>query len=164
MIISIEKAIWASFLLSLAVMVMIFCFSAESGEQSSRTSDEITQAVITAVYPDYRTYSPGKQMSIRQMISHTVRKTAHFIEFSMLGFSLMLFFTFLNRKRPLPFPFLTAWIIGALYAGSDELHQRFVSGRAANIADVALDSAGVLFGAVVVRAFFLIHEKKKKQG
>lgn len=162
--IKLDTAIRISLLLVLAVMTTIFCFSAENGDQSSRTSGEITEAVIVAIYPDYSTYSRTEQISIYRTISHTVRKTAHFVEFSALGFSLMLFFAFFARKKTLCRPEWYAWIIGALYAGSDELHQHFVGGRGSSIKDVALDSLGVLFGLIIVRVFFLIHDKKKEQG
>jgi VanZ family protein len=42
-------------------------------------------------------------------------------------------------------------ILGLLYAGSDELHQHFVSGRHGSPIDVAIDAAGVLIGVFLVR-------------
>ncbi len=158
------KAILISFLVVLAVMVMIYCFSAESGERSSRTSGVFTRAVIDLLYPDYRTYSSAEQKAIRLRVSLAVRKTAHFVEFSMLGCALMRFFICLGRKRPLRRPALYSLLIGVLYACSDELHQHFVSGRGSSIRDVAIDALGVLCGLAAARLFFLTKEKKKEQG
>ena len=41
-------------------------------------------------------------------------------------------------------------VIGIVYASSDEIHQRFVSGRSGQITDVMIDSFGVLFGILIV--------------
>ena len=43
----------------------------------------------------------------------------------------------------------TAWGLATLYAGTDELHQRFVSDRGPALLDVGIDSAGALTGALV---------------
>lgn len=45
------------------------------------------------------------------------------------------------------------FIIGVLYAISDELHQLFVPGRHASAADVGIDAAGILLALLVVRLF-----------
>ncbi len=44
------------------------------------------------------------------------------------------------------------FIIGVLYAVSDELHQVFVPGRHASAADVGINAAGILMALLVVRA------------
>ena len=45
------------------------------------------------------------------------------------------------------------FIIGVLYAVSDELHQLFVPGRHASAADVGIDAAGILLALLVVRIY-----------
>ena len=45
------------------------------------------------------------------------------------------------------------WLIAALYAASDEIHQLFVPGRSGQLSDVILDSAGALAGV----AAFTVH-------
>jgi VanZ family protein len=44
---------------------------------------------------------------------------------------------------------LLSFLFCALYAATDEIHQMFVPGRAAGLADVAIDSAGAAAGAVL---------------
>ena len=45
-----------------------------------------------------------------------------------------------------------ALAIGLLYAVSDEIHQVFVPGRAGQLRDILIDTAGVLIGTCLVRA------------
>jgi VanZ family protein len=42
-------------------------------------------------------------------------------------------------------------VFGLLYGISDEFHQKFISGRTADIFDVAVDTAGSFFGGIIVR-------------
>lgn len=67
-----------------------------------------------------------------------IRKTAHVVVFGILGALAW------QAVRTWPAPGwagLWAWSFAALYAASDEFHQRFVSGRTGTIKDVALDAA-----------------------
>jgi len=41
---------------------------------------------------------------------------------------------------------LAIFIIGSLYAASDEYHQSFVEGRFSEVSDFLADSAGVILG------------------
>ena len=135
-----------SLLLVLAVMVMIFCFSAENAEKSGKTSGKIVDAILMLCCPEYQELSFQRQSRLRGNLSFAVRKTAHFTEFALLGFSLMLHISLLQKKRPLRYAPWWAAGIGALYAASDEAHQFFVGGRAPSFMDVGIDSLGVLFG------------------
>ena len=68
-----------------------------------------------------------------------LRKLAHMAEYAVLGALLV---------RALRAP-VTAFAAGALYAVTDEIHQTFVRGRHGALADVAIDSCGVLLGILV---------------
>lgn len=70
-------------------------------------------------------------------------KIYHAIEYAMLGFLLhRAFFSQKNQffKR---YAGILAWLLGSLYAISDEIHQYFVPGRSADIGDVLADVAGI---------------------
>ncbi len=69
-----------------------------------------------------------------------LRKGAHVVEYGVFGVLL---------ARALPE--LPAFVAGVAYAATDELHQRFVPGRHGSLLDVALDSAAVLAGILVLR-------------
>jgi VanZ family protein len=69
-----------------------------------------------------------------------LRKLAHVTEYAVLGF-------LLARAVPLG----PAFLIGVLYATSDELHQTFVAGREGTPRDVAVDALGVAIGLLAHR-------------
>ena len=70
-----------------------------------------------------------------------LRKGAHVFEFAVLG-------ALLARATGRLLP---AFVLGVLYAASDEVHQHFVPGRDGNPLDVAIDAAGVAIGAALFR-------------
>lgn len=145
----------------LALMVMIFCFSAQNGEESGALSERITEAVIRVVYRDYDERGEAERQILFERTAHIVRKSAHFSEFAALGFFLLGHFRALALKKGLRRPALGALVTGVLYAASDELHQGFVGGRAPALLDVGIDSAGVLFGVLVMALLLFLCGNKK---
>ena len=105
-----------------------------------------------------------------ESVTFAVRKAAHVTEFTALGISL--FYTvrdFLEwkhgaasasvlqncptsqsvsseRMRRIFLP----WVIGTVYAVSDEVHQLFVEGRSCELRDMLIDSAGVVAGVLLM--------------
>jgi VanZ family protein len=69
-----------------------------------------------------------------------LRKGAHVTEYAILG---LLLLRAVGREVP-------AFLIGVAYAITDEVHQRFVQGRHASPIDVAIDSAGILLGILLL--------------
>ena len=55
-----------------------------------------------------------------------------------------------------------AAVMGTLYGVSDEIHQRYVPGRTADLKDLAADAGGALVGALVHAALRRRAEKRKK--
>lgn len=91
------------------------------------------------------------------LLTHGVlRKTAHFVEFFVLG---LLIYRAFRRGRPSAWRLTWALLSCALAAGLavlDEFHQLFVPGRVGSLTDSGLDSAGALAAMVLVyaRAYF----------
>ena len=77
-------------LLTVAMMVVIFQFSAQDAAKSDQTSGKISQAVVTVVHPEYEKSSEEKKTEIFNSVQHAVRKTAHFSEYLALGVLLMI--------------------------------------------------------------------------
>ena len=133
-------------ILSLAVILtigFIFNNSIKSPEESSKQSQEVVETLRPIV-------DPNNQVSDKDL-THKVRKSAHFLEFALLGFELALL-TFFAFKR---FS-VNALVYSAsgclLVATADEYIQSFTD-RGSSVTDVIIDSAGsvtgIVFGLVV---------------
>ncbi len=144
-------------LLVIAVAAMIFFFSAQSGDESSKTSTGLAVFFLNLAVPGFDGLTAAEKAVYFDKISLFVRKAAHFTEFAMLGASLRLLFHALSLQRPV----LIAWAAGTLYACTDELHQMFVDGRGAMWQDVCIDSAGVLTAVLLVTLWLRWREKRK---
>ena len=155
-----KHSILLSLLLVIAVMVMIYCFSAQNGTQSGAMSGRITTWFLNLVVPDFENWAAEDQESLRYTVGFLIRKTAHFLEYALLGFSLMLHIAQLEKKIAVRLPWLWAWGIGTLYAASDEFHQGFVAGRGPSVRDVMIDSSGVIAGALLI--LLILHRKKRR--
>ena len=54
--------------------------------------------------------------------------------------------------------------LGVLYGASDELHQRFVSGRNADVRDWVADAVGVLAGVFLYRSYLSWRARRSRAG
>ena len=124
-------------------------------------SDRVTEEVARIVRPDYVNLAPTPRLAFLELLSTIVRKCAHFCEFGLLGFNLMGWLRLRRWERPRIAAARLAWLLGTLYAVTDELHQLLVSERAPGLLDVLIDSAGVLAGALVMMAGMVLVEKKR---
>lgn len=89
-----------------------------------------------------------------------VRKLAHVTEYFILG---LLLWRALRRGREAAWRWSWAvgtLLLGAAWAGLDELHQLFERGRGSSVVDIGWDSLGLLLALVVIYA----RPSKKKEG
>ena len=143
-------------ILTLSVMAIIFALSADTADESDAKSDAISDSIVYQILSNFDLTDEQIETLVRKCVV-IVRKTAHFLEYAVLGFLLAsVFVSFgLKTKQNIPLSF----IIGALYAVSDEIHQYFVPGRSCQISDMLLDSAGVITGILFILAGFYIFKK-----
>lgn len=134
-----------AYLPALICMAAIFFFSAQSAGESSVLSDTVVDMI-------------RHDGSLTERLTVIVRKTAHFLEYALLG---GLFYTG-NRLTGVKRRLSAAAAVSSLYAVSDEIHQYFVPGRACMAADVLLDSCGALAGAAAAMLIFKIIGGKKE--
>lgn len=152
-----------------ANMGLIFFFSSENGEESGSRSEGITDIVIDVTCPDYDTLPPAEQESLLDRVHHLVRKTAHFLEYALLGFLTACLLLHLRRRLCPAIRLWQTWVapsvFGLLYAASDEIHQMFTE-RGPRVTDVLIDFAGVVCGACVAHGAvwlvrrILLHQRK----
>lgn len=144
-------------IMTIAVMVCIFLFSCENADDSSDTSGNFVNLIISIFYGDYDELPLWEQEEIRGNISHFIRKTAHFTIFAALGFFA---FLTLGQKKLLCKGTAAVLIFCGLYAVSDEIHQYFVPGRACMLRDMLLDTCGSLAGIAASLAALKIFSRK----
>ena len=161
-----KKNILLSLLLVLAVMAVIFIFSAQSGPDSDKASGAVIETAQQFLGPAPKT-DKGLARTLQDGTYMTafVRKAAHICEYAALGFALMLHFRVLAAGGKIRRPVPPAFLIGVLYGGTDELHQLAVSGRKGSLSDVLIDSIGVALGlALLLLAVRLGRLRRRRRG
>ena len=142
--------------------VVIFSFSSQNSEKSSKQSDVVVDRVVNTI--ERRNKKAKKDPTLKDKVTFYVRKTAHFTVYTLLGIWLM------NEANTFDITKKKKWIIcllfGFLYAASDEFHQSFVGGRSQEIRDILIDTSGIAFGCLLVILACLIiknlfHRKDK---
>ena len=151
-------------LLVISVMVMIFCFSAENGSNSTATSNAVTQFVLKLIKPDYDSMTGPEKSAFFAKVAHIIRKLAHFTEYFLLGLFSSLLLVSVRRPsgKSVGALFVLPVLFAALYAVFDEGHQRFIQGRAAQVTDVLIDTAGALAATLLVALFYFLARKRQK--
>ena len=96
----------------------------------------------------------GHPALAQRLTMHIVRKMAHFCEYTLEGFLLMLCMRVYTRRyvRHISVPMLG----GVLTAMADETIQIYSPGRSSQVTDVWLDSAGVLAGILIALVFMAL--------
>ena len=96
----------------------------------------------------------GHPALAQRLTMHIVRKMAHFCEYTLEGFLLMLCMRVYTRRyvRHISVPMLG----GVLTATADETIQIYSPGRSSQVTDVWLDSAGVLAGILIALVFMAL--------
>lgn len=162
--------------LTLAIMVVIFCFSAQSGGESGSLSDAIARVLASAFIGDFDAMSFDQQTQIIDQMAWPIRKTAHASEYACLAISLVMTVWQIRAwrdersggtsslSRNVTYSGVMAFCIATLYACTDEIHQLFIDGRAGQVADVLVDASGAAVGCLlcclVIWRFMLGHSKR----
>ena len=150
-----------AFLLLFSWMILIFAMSAQHANESSQTSGRFVLKVINVLYSDFENFSVEKQGNITNTLTFIVRKTAHFLEYFVLGaLSAIVAFTF--KKGSAFQKTIGAIIFAVLYAVSDEVHQYFVPGRACRFFDICVDALGCICAVILIA--IVISAKRRKLG
>lgn len=127
----------------------IFFFSNQPGNVSIKQSDTIIYKITDII--STKNIEEKEYISIKW--TFFVRKTAHFLEYFILGLIIYLVLDIKSIKHSL----LWAIIISILCASLDEIHQLFVTGRTSQVFDVFIDTIGASI------AIFFAHFIKKNK-
>ena len=153
-------------ILTLVIMILIFCFSHQVGEESSNTSTGIFYFLANLFNKDFPNLSESAQLEILAKYVLLVRKAAHFSIFAALGFfsNLALRRFFAEKSLPLPrFSLVFNALFCFIYACSDEFHQLFIPGRVGCFTDVLIDFSGSVTALLVIAIFLNLFKKDATQ-
>ena len=145
----------------LLTVVIIWGHSFMTPEMSTEESSfvkEIVEAVVQSV-------SNNEAFVIPEVV---IRKSAHFIEYAILGLELAILIT-INKKeekkkgffQSLPYRYVTSFMIALIVASVDETIQYF-TGRYSSIWDVLLDMTGASFSIGIFLLIRSLINKKRK--
>lgn len=147
------------FLPMVIVCAVIFWFSSNVEEDSSKQSSHIVSFIKENIFPDLNEMDTEHDQQIADdTVTVIVRKTAHFSVYTLLGICAFAGFWFIKKKQ---LRFLAAWGSAVVYSISDEIHQHFVQGRSCELRDVCIDSCGAALGAGICLVIVLLAAYKK---
>ncbi len=130
-----DRKFWSVFwgVAAIICMLVIFFMSHKPAEESAEMSGIITEWLIKL----------GVRENSAVSIETVVRKSAHMLEY--FGLCLCIGMHVRMRKGRLSIKNIAVILtICILYAISDEVHQLFIEGRAGQVRDVLIDTAGAV--------------------
>ena len=139
-----------SFLPALAMMYVIYGFSAQDAGASSNLSYQVSYKIVEIGNEILDKGLDETQIAdYADQIGYPVRKLAHMTEYFLLAVAVSFpFYVYGLRGFPL---MLVAGFICVAFAAGDEYHQSFVAGRGPSVKDVGIDSIGAFFGILTVQ-------------
>lgn len=169
-----KYTIW---LFPVAIAVVIFCFSAQPGDDSSQMSNGVVEILIHLIEKTGMFRDMGGE-EIVSALSLPIRKGAHVTEYMVLCISLLTAFYIsgvgkpaleisndiagcaerdaLEMKKDMTghiggYKWIAlSMLVTFLYACTDEFHQTFIPGRAGRFTDVLIDCTGALVLCIVM--------------
>ncbi len=143
-------------LLLLCTFFVIFGFSSQDGEASGGLSRNITNKILQ-ISNKYNALGQEEKEQIANKTEKIIRKVAHFSIYTVVGLLLMgLLSTYKIKEN---WRMILSILLGMLYAISDEIHQGFSPGRSPRIADVYIDTLGVILGTLLILLVIKIYDK-----
>lgn len=157
------------FVLTISVMVTGFVLSAQTADQSGALSDSFREEhkpTLESALNTIDRLEEEQKLDIVTWISNYLRKLAHMLLYSVMGFCLLgatINFDPIKKWWLKP---IFALAIGGVYGIFDEIHQYFVPGRSCEVNDILIDFASVFLGICIMlmsyglfRLFLLIWRK-----
>ncbi len=133
------------------IMLVIFKFSAQSGAESSSTSSGLVEFLLGKPDIAFAEFMQSGGISPYASFEHILRKSAHFLEYAALGFCFAM--SVYRHTDDIAQVISFALLFCTLYAASDEFHQLFSSNRSCSLADVLIDTSGIISGIFTAALF-----------
>jgi len=148
---------------TLAIMVLIFLFSAQNSADSSESSRGFILQLLD-ILPFTAHLTAAEKADIIAQWHNIVRKNAHFFIYTLLGFSACAMFLANVKRKKWVFIWALAVALCCIYAATDEFHQTFIPGRSGEVRDILIDTCGGGTGAALMLVIYAIFRKIRKGG
>ncbi len=145
--------------LTVAWALVIFSFSAQPAEDSSKLSKSVTRQVIQNL-PGIRSLDAVKQKEAVDEMNSFARKLAHFLIY--LVFGILLFLLWKSYPVTILWAFCGSIMVSAVYALTDEIHQIYVPGRKFLLLDIGIDTLGATCGMLLYWFFSRVLKKSSQ--
>ncbi len=143
-----KKLRFLIWLFPICVCIMIFDFSADTGEESTNVSMPLTLHVVEKWNDFFHLdWTEEKVLSVAENTEFFVRKLGHMSEYAFLAISVMtawLVSAHISEKQQ-----ALTFIFCVFYACTDEFHQLFVPQRSGRGLDILIDSTGAFLGMLL---------------
>ncbi len=151
-------------LLTLLWCAVIFAFSAQKADDSTKTSSGVIYLFCRFVVSGFKDLDDAERYAMIASMQFWVRKAAHFVVYLVLGILGLQIFLAADRPQGRRACCLAATGLCIFYAVSDEVHQYFVPGRACQLRDICIDTlgaaVGILLSAAVMKLIDIRRSKK----
>jgi len=148
-----------SWLAVLLLMLAIFIFSAQpAGVSNSNSKAIVTRVVETTVKLTGAEIPEPERSHLIERVNNVAREYMHGVVFLALGLLVQNALT-QSGARGMRAPAL-ALAICVAYGVTDEIHQLFVPGRAFQVSDLAMDTAGSITG--IAAGWFVYNTRRGK--
>lgn len=145
-------------------MIIVFLFSNEVSEESTKTSYKVIDGIIKIV-PSINELEDNEKIEISKKIFVPIRKIAHITLYTLGGILIYNAINIVKAEVKNKKKIIISFFIGLTYAITDEIHQIFVPGRAAQITDILIDSLGIIIGIVIINKIIgIINYIKENKG
>ncbi len=132
------------------IIWMMVIFSASGDHESFQHSSRIIAPLMRWLFPSIT------ETNLDHVVL-AVRKCAHLAEYMVLAFLFWRAVCQPVQADPRPWNpklAMAAVVFVAIYAATDEYHQRFVPSRGPSVHDVLIDTTGAAIGMVFLRQFW----------
>lgn len=137
-------------------MLMIFLFSSQTSVASNKNSRAIV-GILLKISGQEAADNNYKEL---EKFNLMFRKCSHFGAYLILAILILFMINKLHTNGYLPI--FISFAICAVFAVSDEIHQRFVPGRTSAIADVLIDCTGAILGIALYTVVRILKGKKQR--
>ena len=137
-------------------MSLIFCFSNQKADASSKLSDGVIVKIASVFVK--KDLTNDKKNELIDKYTFIIRKTAHFSIYLILGILSINFLSSFDIRYIIAFSSLICFI----YACTDEFHQLFVIGRSCEVRDILIDTLGSFIGILIYSKIKLYINKRQK--